>query len=174
MESWLEVLPTFEGEVLYMYLDDGGIVTTGCGHALQTAADAVTVFGSPDAARQWQLVKDAVPDQPASAYASLTTLRLSDGQLEQLLEADKLDVDQRLHRDAPDYVNWPAPAQDACRDITFNVGSVSGFPRMLAAIRAKNWKEAAAESERRGIQAARNQWAADCFLSLLPPASPTT
>ena len=107
MRSWLEALPIFEGEVDYMYLDDGGIVTTGCGHALQTAADAVTVFGDVDAVRQWQIVKDAAPDQAASAYAALTTLRLSGDRMQQLLEADKLVVDQRLQRDAPDYRSWP-------------------------------------------------------------------
>ena len=174
MKTWLEILPAFEGEILYMYLDGGGIVTTGCGHALQTPQDAVNVFADPDAARQWQAVKHAVPNQPATAYAALTTLRLSVDQLQELLTADKAMVDKRLLRDAPDYQSWPAAAQDACRDITFNVGNVSSFPSMLAAIRAKNWPEAAVQSRRKGIQEARNQWAADCFLSLADSTPATT
>jgi hypothetical protein len=56
----------------------------------------------------------------------------------------------------------------ALLDMAYNLGPaglLKGYPRMLSAVEAGDWAQAAAECVRGGIGAARNAWTKQQFLS---------
>ena len=176
--SWSEMLPIFEGETNYMYLDDAGRVTAGVGHELLTSWNAVDLFGDPKAAEDWEAVKAMRPGLPASEYAPATTVRLTQAQINARKAQDIDIMADKLGTKHPNSSTWPAPARDVALDILYNTGLI--FFHMTAAMDARDWKTAATESLRKqtpdengkpvpgGIQKSRNDWARDSILSLIP------
>jgi GH24 family phage-related lysozyme (muramidase) len=168
MKSWLEMLPVFEGRSLWMYGDTVGIPSVGIGHALFTPEDAVTVFGDARARKDWEAVKNAPAGHSASFYEGLTVCRLTDSEIEELLERDTAEALRKLQFIAPDSVDWTENVKFAAADIVYNTSSLR-FPSMLAAIRSGDWETAAKESHRAGIQDSRNDWTRDMILSAISP-----
>ena len=169
VKPWAQALPEFEGRYNFMYLDGGGVVTTGVGHALFSATDAVTLFGDPAAAKEWEDVKALPPGRLASFYETMSTVRLTDPQIDQLTAYDMDKTFQDLCRLHPTSASWPTGPKDAACDILYNTGSP--FPKMFAACDAGDWDTAAKESHRiekpspNGIQPERNEWAKNAILS---------
>lgn len=174
VRRWHEVLREFEGSENFLYPDSTGLPTCGVGHACETADEAVEIFGTPDARQDWQTIRQSLRSQSVHLYASLTTSRLSDDQINNLEVADIADTERKLTAVCPDSDSWPIGPRDATLDIEYNVrGGVLTFPKMLAAIRAGDWTEAAAQSSRPQLQVARNRWTSDSILSALTPGSGT-
>lgn len=168
-------LRKFEGVIPWMYLDGGGIPTTGVGHALPGVEWAqvlpwsveVGTLGNVTIALEYEIVRTAKPDEPASFYSGLTRCRLSDAAISKILADDMESREAVLTGRLPDWAAWPDPVQQATFDMAFNLG-VSGllrYPLMIAAIRRGEWKTAAEQSHRRDVSDQRNSEIAALILS---------
>jgi GH24 family phage-related lysozyme (muramidase) len=162
-----------EGSIPHMYKCTGDKVTIGVGHAIDDAEAACqlpwTVNGAPAGAGTVQADFARVEAQDkgrvASTYASLTTCRLSNAEIDKLMERDIPVYEAQARKIVPDYDRLPGPAQEALFDMVFNLGpeGLRKFKNLLAAVAARDWERAALESHRRGIPDARNQDIARLF-----------
>ncbi len=169
MKSFLENLTESEGRTNFMYLDTTGNVTCGVGHLIYSAKEAGQIFDTGATAElEWNTVKSAPRGMVADRYAPLTTSRLSDEQIDALVDSDAESSKSHLTAILPLYRVLPEPAQLGLLDMAFNCGPtrlVNGFPKMIAALKAGNWKLAAAESHRPQVSASRNEWTANWILA---------
>jgi GH24 family phage-related lysozyme (muramidase) len=167
-------LRKFEGCTDFMYRCTGGEVTVGVGHAIQKPADASafswTVNGAPAALAQvnadYKAIEAAQTGLAARKYQPMTRCRLDNAQIDRLLAADVQKFENLLRAEFPDWDRLPEPAQEALFDMAFNLGItglVKKFPKMMAAVRSRNWAVAAAECHRNGIQEERNRETAELF-----------
>ena len=157
----------WEGRIPWLYLDGPGHVTVGVGHLLPDFATAQSVVPGLTQA-EWDAVISAPPNQPASAYKRLTTARMSEDSMDGVLDTDIYLAGQQLATALPDAQGWPVPVRQALFDFGFNIGSaglVKKFPKMLAAMRAADWKTAALESARTDVESARNDYAYSLIMS---------
>ncbi|HVW10887.1 MAG TPA: hypothetical protein VHC90_20010 [Bryobacteraceae bacterium] len=167
-KPWVEMLPVFEGRVNHMYLDGKGVVTCGVGCALRSPEEAGARFADPRAAAEWKAVLAMERGHVAEWYAARTTLRMSDKLINDALDIKTNWAGIMLYKYAPEYESWPRGVIDACLDISYNCGSVAGFPHMLAAIRAGDWGVAAVQSRREPpVSEFRNDWTRDSILSAI-------
>ncbi len=166
-------LKSQEGSTAYMYKCTGGEVTIGVGHALADAAAACklkwTVNGGPASAARVQAdyakVLAAPTGAAASVYSPLTVCRIADADVEALLDADLQRFEEALRQAIPNWDIMPPPAQEALFDMGFNlgIGGLQKFKRLLAAVAARNWTDAALECHRKGIADSRNEETARLF-----------
>lgn len=175
-----EYLPDLvRGEAIedFLYVDSKGLVTTGIGNYLPTAASARALpwkqsDGSdapPDEVTyNWQLVSGKPKGYRAAWYAQFTTIRLTQDDIQALAET-RLETEflPGIKRLLPDFDDLPSGARRVVVDICYNagVGGLHGFPSMLKAIEAGDWVTAASESHRAGGTDTRNRWAHDLLLS---------
>ena len=166
-------LEGFEGRFPFPYLDGAGNVSTGVGHLCSSLEEFVKlgwVGGKPE--NDFLTVKSSRPKMGINYYAGLTTCRLPQDIIDELRNADIAGKISQLTAALPECTGWPVAARAALLDMSFNIGVhgiVSKYPNMLAAIRSGDWKTAATESHRNGIQDARNQYTAGLFLSCASP-----
>ena len=175
-------LRRFEGCVSHMYRCTGGEVTIGIGHAIPDAAVAAAfpweIAGaaatSAQAQADFQKVAAASKGLLASAYAGLTQCRMSDADIERLVEADVQSFQDQLAKVLPGWSSCPEPVQQALFDMAFNlgIGGLKKFPRLLQAVAAGDWNTAAAQCHRQGIQEDRNKEIAALFLQAAVSPSP--
>lgn len=178
IQGLMQVLPGFEGDIPYMYLDIAGLVTVGIGHMIPNlswaqqipfvARSTAAPASADDIQSDFQAVAVAAKGQPASAYERITSLNLPDGWAVQ-------DASQRLQNEYlpplkmqyPGYDGYPQPAQEALLDMIYNLGpgGLAKFVHFKAAVLAGQWQVAAQQSHRTGIQQARNDWTAKQFLA---------
>ena len=163
-----------EGRTDYMYRCTGGEVTVGIGHAIQRPSDALAFSWQVNgaAASREQILADygAIAAAPlglvAPKYRPLTSCRIDSAQIDELNAADIQKFEDALRAQLPAWDTYPEPAQVALFDMAFNLG-VSGlfrkFPKMIAAVKARDWATAAAQCHRNGIQQERNDETADLF-----------
>lgn len=165
-KPWLAALRDFEGVTNYLYADSKGIPTAAVGHACETPASAVALFGDERAAADWTTIRNSLRGQSAHLYEPLTVCRLTDDQITTTENNDTAEARRRLLATCPDAPTWPVSVRDAAFDIEFNVkGGILTFPHMLAAIRAKDWGTAAQQSVRPELQKTRNDWTAESILA---------
>lgn len=157
-----------EGNVPWMYLDSLGYVTVGVGHLLATSEMAVLlpfrlgsgVAAGPEAIRkEYGAVRELEPGKPPGYYAAHTRLRLVQGAIDVLLEADVAAMHQRLGTLVPELAGFPAPAIDALLDMAFQLGPhglVSKFPGLMDAVKAHDWTACAGFCHSTGTQETRN------------------
>jgi GH24 family phage-related lysozyme (muramidase) len=167
-----------------MYRCTGGEVTVGVGHALLTPADAPqlswNIAGQPATASQiladYTAIQNAQMGLAASKYAPMTTCRIDEGQIAQLLNADVLKFESQLRQHISDWDGLPGPVQEALFDMAFNLGIgglLTKFPKLLQAVKNRKWQDACAECHRSGIQDARNEAIKQLFLEAAKlPANP--
>lgn len=155
-------LRQFEGSVPYMYKCSGGDVTVGVGHAIfsANAAAALHWANTTEATvrTDYAKVSAAAKGLISSLYAPLTMSRMLPGDIEKLLAADIDVFSGRLSQILPSLNQYPEPAQEALFDMAYNLG-IAGllkFHKMFAAIEARQWDAAAANSHRLGIGESRN------------------
>jgi GH24 family phage-related lysozyme (muramidase) len=170
-------LETFEGSVPYMYRCTGGEVTAGIGHAIFTPLDAVKlnwqIHGRPAAPAEvtadFEKVEAAPKGLLAPHYQPLTECRLADDYVLRLALEDIATREAALIAAFSAWASFPGPVQEALFDMGFNlgIGGLRKFVKMLAAVDARNWEAAAAESLRQGVSAARNQETASLFRQAL-------
>lgn len=171
-EAARNLIEPFEGRVSHLYLDTNGYVTCGVGFMLPTSQQALPLMwrwrdpersGEPqagDITEEYARVQKARPAMSASAYKPLTAMDLNDGDINQLFQrtADKMIV--RLMSIFPEYSDWPMPAQLAVLDMAWNLGPNAlplNWPKLSAALRRKNWQEAALHSYRPQSHHRRNE-----------------
>lgn len=169
--DYLPYARKFEGSIPHLYLDTVGIVTVGIGHAMPKVGDALALFadsgaGKAEISRQYNAVKSQPKNRVSAFYERLTTLRLGAAQIDRLFESDCADFIRQLDARIAGYRTMPPQAQLALLDMAFNLG-VSGltkrWPRLMAAVAARDWLVCAAECERPQLSIERNIWTRDLF-----------
>ncbi len=184
MQSYLEQvvakLEFFEGSIPWMYRDTVGKVTVGVGVMLPDAAAATALSfrlggqpaGAVDIAAEFARV-DALPmGRPAPFYRREGGPELSQDEIGALLRNMIVRFEAELREKIAGYDNFPDQARMALLDMAYNLGPeglLRGFPRLIQAAEAGDWKQAAAQCFRHGPGAARNQWTEAMFLANVLP-----
>jgi GH24 family phage-related lysozyme (muramidase) len=172
----LAQLKVFEACVPWMYLDSVGKVTVGVGLMLPEAAAACalgfTVAGAPATAQQIAAEFDRVaalaPDKLPAFYRADTSPQLPQEIIDAKLSAVLQGFEATIRVGIPGYDALPDGVKMALLDMAYNLGPaglLKGYPKMLSAVEAGDWAQAAAECARGGIGAARNAWTKQQFLS---------
>ncbi|WP_321471170.1 hypothetical protein [uncultured Paludibaculum sp.] len=165
-----------EGVIPHLYLDTLGLVTCGVGHlvALPEHLDAVAMC-KPDGSTatqaekraEWHTVKGLSPAKLPSYYEQRTVLRMTPDAISALQDSDVNGFRTALTARLPGFQEFPEPVQEALLDMAFQLG-VSGlcrqFPRLVLAIKTRDWATCAAQCHRAGIQEWRNAATADLFM----------
>lgn len=163
----------FESFVPHMYLDVVGQVTVGIGHGILSAAAACAIpfkkaNGSPASAGEVTKEFNALSAQsasqrdkprPAKHFEGLTSLRIDEATVYQLAAMDIAAKEKDIRRNFPEYDSYPAAVQEVLLDMVFSMGIgklLRGYPTFCAAVKKKDWKAAAAHSNRRQVQIRRN------------------
>jgi GH24 family phage-related lysozyme (muramidase) len=187
-------LEQYEGRVPHLYRDTVGVVTVGVGHAVPSPAAAASLAlwtvkdGKPLApATPDQILADyqMVIAQPAAMAAGRYKhqLVMQDAAINQLRDADLQGFYKELQKRyavakgyRQEFDDFPADVQIALFDMIFNLGGpklTKKFPSMNAAIKAGDWRGAAAECNRPGVPPARNGFVRKRFEAAAASAPPT-
>lgn len=160
-------------------MDSGkpGNVTVGVGCIVPSASacEALNWHGGVSAialaASEWLAVKSYTPGLVAAAYAYLTTLRLPGVEIDRLRDQRIASAESDLIHAIPGISGFPMPVKQACLDIGFNIGAgrfhseyFGPASKFGPAIYRRDWQTAAAESARRGIRPARNEYVRDLII----------
>lgn len=155
-----------EGRLLQMYLDSKGYVTCGVGHALFTVYDALSL--------EWLRYDHtrAENNQIIAAWTAVKSKQRQDPQLflayeesDYILAVDLNRFTKVLFEGFPEIDTYPEGPQIAMYDIAFNCGSLAKWPKLSAAVKAKDWNTAASESYRPAVSHERNIDTANQFLA---------
>ncbi len=175
LDTSLRKLEEFEGSIPWMYRDTVGKVTVGVGLMLPDAAAAVklpfqvnNVASAEDAIRAEFARVDALPmGRPALFYRPRNGPELPKTEIDALLRTVLTGFEDDLRAALQGYDALPEGVRLALLDMAYNLGPAGllhGYPKMLEAIRAGAWAQAAACCERRGPGAARNAWTRQMML----------
>ena len=164
-DKLIAMLSAHEGRKAWMYSDTAGNVTVGVGHLIPNQ-DAATLLGFTDASGNPALEDDVINgwNYVKVSHQGYAALTLPDVAIDNLLMGDVAHFYPVLIQTFPDFMDYPEPAQLGLYDMVFNLGSFAKFPRFTAAVLSQNWTLAAAECQREGIGAARNQDTKEQFL----------
>jgi GH24 family phage-related lysozyme (muramidase) len=176
IEPLQTMLKLNEGYETTFYLDSDNPAnpTIGVGHEVPTVSMAqelpllLVASGAPatptEIANGYYALKAMAPrtDGKLRRYLGLF---LESADIDALLMADLRTFDTYLHATFPEFDSYPQPARLAAFDIVFNVGSLSDFPLLRAAILAEDWATAATQCHRVGVSAARNIETQNSFLA---------
>lgn len=176
LEQALAKLEEFEGSIPWMYRDTKGNVTVGVGLMLPEADAAVRLpferAGAPcsqDAIRaEFNRVDALRMGRPALFYRSPESPELPKHEIDSLLLRVLTGFENEVQQGLAGYPTYPEPVKVALLDMAYNLGPaglLTGYPKMLKALRSGNWTAAAANCERHGIGAARNAWTRTMLLS---------
>jgi GH24 family phage-related lysozyme (muramidase) len=169
VEALRRDLLRWEGNCRHMYRDSEGFVTTGIGHLLRTADEAVKLpwvhasTGQPASPSEVRAAFAGVAGMPtghkAPYYERGSDLRLSPDVVRDL-------ADRRLEREFlpgirrhfPHFDSYPAPAQSALVDMAYNLGvaGLGNFKKLIAACERGDFATAATESHRKSCRDDRN------------------
>jgi GH24 family phage-related lysozyme (muramidase) len=166
----------YEGKINYMYLDSKGYVTVGVGHLLKDLASAQklsfkksnNMLASKDEIKaDYEAVKKQPKNRLASFYKKHVKLKLSDLDINTLTNKHIDNFESELKRIFPQFSTYPSEVRLALFDIIFNVGMTdlnNKWPGLKKAVKAKDWSEAAKESNRKApISTERNKYVKDLF-----------
>lgn len=150
-----------EGRLGFLYLDGKGLVTTAIGLliddsprkapwrpalALPWRREDGTPATHPEIIQQWETVKRrANPAAGGGTHGKWTTIRLTGEDIDAITAAKLRSVDVQLARLFADWETWPADAQLALCSWAWAVGAGAEYPRMIAALRRRDFAEAAEE-----------------------------
>ena len=171
---WIEFNNPLEGRVAYMYLDVKGLVSTGVGNLIDATRAPLTAPTDAERAQShtlaegldwrdsdggsataetvdsaWDTVKARLDLAPhgGGAFRELTTLRLTDEEIDRVVFAKLDEMESVLRSRAPfaDYDNWPADAQLGLLSMAWGMGPAFNFPRFQEFAQAGDWDSAAEE-----------------------------
>lgn len=175
LEQSLAQLEHFEGSIPWMYLDTVGKVTVGVGLMLPDAeaamhlpfeVDGRTATDAEIAAEFARVV--ALPmGRPALFYRRKDGLELQQMSIDTLLRSVLVGFEGELRKRVRGYDAMPDGVKMALLDMAYNLGPgglLHGFPKLMSAVEAGAWAQAAALCQRRGPGAARNEWTRAMFL----------
>ena len=176
LEQSLAKLEQFEGSIPWMYLDTVGKVTVGVGLMLPDTSAAQRlpfVLGERPATAgeivsEFNRVQAMAMGRPAQFYHHVGAPELPPAEIDSLLRTVLLGFEGELRAGLAGYDSFPEGVKMALLDMAYNLGPMGllhGYPRLIAAVEAGNWVQAAALSFRHGPGAARNQWTQQMFLS---------
>lgn len=164
-------LEQYEGRINHLYLDSKGFVTVGVGHFLGAVGDAQKLpFKKPNnmnaTAEEIKEDYEAVRKQPknriAIFYKNHTKLTLPEAEITRLTNQHIDSFAKELKIVYHDFEIFPQEVRLALFDLIFNVGMTdlrTKWPKLNAAVKAKNWREAAAQSNRAPpVSAERNAY----------------
>lgn len=183
LDDSLAHLELFEGIVPWMYLDTRGYVTVGVGEMLPTGAraqslgflDAENQAVGPDAIlADYTRVSALPPAKVAGFYRAPTSPILPQAQIDSLLMAHLTFFDQQLNQQFATYASFPDPAKLGLLDMIYNLGPTGlfkGFPSFMGYVQKQDWVNAAAQCQRNGPSAARNEWTKQQFLAAAADAA---
>jgi hypothetical protein len=130
-----------------MYLDSKGYVTTGMGNLIDTVGAANALpwkrangeEASPsEIARAWNAVKARtdLSQQGGGAFENVTSLRLSDFDIQRLIASKLEQFEGALKGSYPNFENWPADAQMGALSMAWAMGPgyPARFPRFSKAV----------------------------------------
>lgn len=130
-----------EGRRAHVYDDrDGAPLKDG-----YRTRDSLPCKGHPTVGIGCNLDRPSARVALASVGADYNAVRmghvdLTDKQIDALFAADLQTAIRQTEQDVPEFDILPEVVQLVLIDMTFNLGSVARFPRMLEAVRAKNWE----------------------------------
>ncbi len=105
---------------------------------------------------EWTKIKGQAIGRLASYYQQFTTMRMLPGDVDAALTVKINSFEAAARQTFPDWDNFASPAQLALLDMIYNLGSLSGFPSLVAAANKKDWIKCAAECHRNGPSEIRN------------------
>jgi hypothetical protein len=139
----------FEGRLKFMYLDRKKLATTGIGNLIDPKEFALPlswlVGGDPtqpatqdQISVEWDFVKsdpDGRSQQGGGAFESITTLRLTDADVDALVASKAAGNEASLKQRDPfsDFDDWPADAQLGLLSMAWAMGPAFHFPKFEAA-----------------------------------------
>ena len=160
-----------------MYRDTAGKVTVGVGLMLPDAAAACalpfqTAEGAAATAEQiaaeFARVEALAMGRLPSFYRAAGALVLPEAEIDEKLSAVLAGFEATLREKLTGYDALPDGVKMALLDMAYNLGPeglLEGYPRMIHAVETGAWAEAATESARGGINAARNAWTRQQMMS---------
>ncbi len=169
-------LEAYEGKIEHMYKDTKGFITVGIGHLLKdlAAAQAIDfIHQSTDKKATKDEIKidfESVKKSPAKLHAShykkYTILELTSLTIDNLTDKHIDTFERELKRlyGAAEFRSFPSEVKLALFDMIFNLGMTrlrQRFPKFNKSIKAKDWNEAAKESNRPNVGLARNKYVKD-------------
>lgn len=179
-------LEEYEGRYNHMYLDSKGKVTVGVGHLIpnKIAVAVITLYktkkniaSTPATVNEKQDEYDTVAKQKknykASWYKQYTTLIMKDADINALRNKhidsfykELSGLYKKSNGYATDFDNMPQEVQKALFDMVFNLGITKlsmVFTQFNNAIKNEQWDEAAKQSNRPDVSAARNGYVKNLF-----------
>lgn len=182
----LDELEEFERDISHPYGDSKGIITVGIGKNIDQEATFLALpwrFGTEDGrpatlteikdgyralANAIAIMKKQAAAQnlttlaaKANHYMKITNLRLPAETRESMATRDLSVFLQELNKKFPDFNRFPDPAKVALMDMIYNIGGTkfteAKWPSLFAAIAARDWNRAAAESHRKDVGERRNE-----------------
>ena len=195
-KQWIkQKVKQYENRLSHLYVDTVGRVTIGEGNLIKHLSSAKSLHflkkdtQTPASAQEIEedynkvLAKYAVEklrikgqldisgkqkrvNFAASAYESVTKLKISDELIDELTTEHLNNFDRELSRlyGPVKFSNFPSNVKYALYDMVFNLGITklkNLFPSFNTAINANNWAEAARQSHRLGIGERRNVYVHD-------------
>lgn len=167
---WYQFISHDEGDVPFMYLDTKGLVTVGIGNLIDPMSlaqplpfqfKASNLLKQPPGAKasrtqieaEWKHLKNH-PSRARLASgghrlcARETNLELSVSERRRLFDQTTVTFESTLKRHFSDYDRWPADAQIALMAMGWGLGPAfpPRFPKFMAACKARDFSQAAAES----------------------------
>ena len=157
-----------EGRIPHFYLDTKGNVTIGIGHLVLSSDHAANLELEPESeiVSDYIAVKNSVPGLIASVYAPLCKTRMTDANIDALLDSDLAGCSGQLSHKFPGMDSFPDPSQAGLLDMGFNLGIGklgSKFPTFCKAVDARDWATCAKECHRLDIPESRNVWTVNMF-----------
>ena len=182
-------LETYEGCIEHMYLDTKGYVTVGVGHLLSTLTNAQSlafiVQKDSKAATKEQIktdydtVKKQTKGLLSSTYKKHTKLKLKKTDIDKLTNKhiDTFEGELKKVYGSDAFAAYPSEVRLALFDMIFNLGMTNlknKFPTFNKYIKAKNWSDAAKESNRSDVSDARNKYVKDLLEKAAKDSAKTT
>lgn len=150
----------FEGVVPHLYLDTRGNVTCGVGFLVpsdQSLGRYPWHPGLSTAVADWHVLKQMDAGKGPLYYRRQMCARLFEPDMRNIFN-ERVDDYRRLIDPLWRLQTLPQVVQVALVDMAFNLGAtgLSKYTRMLEALRARDFAQAARECWRTGVPAARN------------------
>ncbi len=169
-------LEEYEGKIEHMYKDTKGFITVGVGHLLKNLAAAQLLefihqtTNKKATKDEIKIDFESIKKSPSGLFAPLykknTKLKLTSLTIDNITDKHINNFEGELKRiyGVVEFTKFPSEVKLALFDMIFNLGMTklkNGFPNFNKSIKARNWSNAAKESNRTGIAFARNKYVKD-------------
>lgn len=175
-ERIFDHISRFEGVVNHLYLDTNGHVTVGCGNLVPNVASC-TQLNMIDRANHTKATQDELADEyravhalekgkRASYYKQVCNLEMTMPEIRRLFDSRITEFTGYLRNLYLGYDEFPGTVRLALLDLIFQLGPGNlkrNWPKLKAAVTARDWSAAAKEGHRSFSSTARNIATAELF-----------